>query len=969
MFSMFNSADNFNQDLSGWCVSNIPSEPSDFTTNSALTEANKPIWGTCPDGTFGGEAPTAGDGSQGNPYQISSLSNLKWISDDSNHWDKHYIQTTDINAAQTANWNDSGTSTDFIEGFNPIGDNNTFFTGSYDGQHNYIVDLYINRPTEVRVGLFGKIKDSEVVFLWLENVEVTGHKNVGGAVGIAVSSTIDEVHVYGNVKGNIAVGGVAGTAYNLSNLAWTSFEGQVTGNSGGSSESEYNQTGGLVGKLEYLSDIVESWSSGRVDGNYMVGGLVGQNAYSNIKNSYSRSNVTAEYNAVGGFIGWNQTDSSVAGVQYNYSTGTVNLTSTLQNIGGFIGYHSTCDDCSTRGNDNYWDTTSSNQANSQGGTSLVEGHTDVSAKIAAQYANWNFDSVWMISGNLNNGYPFLRGNNEIGLNNISINQANDELILVFNEPLYDDEDEDLNTQDFEFELSGANAESGVVSVGLNPTNLEISSDRKTFTLTVSLTGTFDGTEVLKVGPSDEDDDQSDNGDFEEIHLSIALNEITPDSEAPTVLLSSNDIDQTVSQNQETIIIANFSESMALTPTIQFSNDTSTNHFMSPYAYGVEVVDQQNQTSGAGAGGTDQWQSFTVTNTGRLTKVTWKMGNPVIDGEAQPIDIKIYSGLGTSGELLAISEGLFTPPYNDANGSYIGGEFVLFDVTQEKIDVTQGDVFTMQLILTSGNQNVGFLDLSTNNPYSGGKAGNDDSWDYIFKTYVRPTSSGQENWLYDWTVPEDYIPEISTTVSGTDLSGNIYLGTETLSFSLGEETTAPTVELSSNTSSPFVNLSQVVSITANFSEPVENPRIIFTDQSATSSYTMNPVSSFDFNTQWRTNAAGSVVEEPNDRGGEDRVVMGWVGNENPSHAQFNEINFNDGDENGDNISLFIEVNEYVNTITDFIKVGSHGGSNYFISSSEYNNFSTIDQLVAQVDARLLTIESQEEYDYLKSLFIN
>ena len=37
-----------------------------------------PVWGACPDGTFGGEAPTAGDGSQGNPYQISSLSNLKW---------------------------------------------------------------------------------------------------------------------------------------------------------------------------------------------------------------------------------------------------------------------------------------------------------------------------------------------------------------------------------------------------------------------------------------------------------------------------------------------------------------------------------------------------------------------------------------------------------------------------------------------------------------------------------------------------------------------------------------------------------------------------------------------------------------------------------------------------------------------------------------------------------------------------
>jgi len=38
----------FNQDLTSWCVTNITSEPSEFGFNSALTEANKPIWGTCP---------------------------------------------------------------------------------------------------------------------------------------------------------------------------------------------------------------------------------------------------------------------------------------------------------------------------------------------------------------------------------------------------------------------------------------------------------------------------------------------------------------------------------------------------------------------------------------------------------------------------------------------------------------------------------------------------------------------------------------------------------------------------------------------------------------------------------------------------------------------------------------------------------------------------------------------------------
>jgi plastocyanin len=48
MDDMFNTASAFNQDLSGWCVTNITSDPSNFSTNSALTNQNKPVWGTCP---------------------------------------------------------------------------------------------------------------------------------------------------------------------------------------------------------------------------------------------------------------------------------------------------------------------------------------------------------------------------------------------------------------------------------------------------------------------------------------------------------------------------------------------------------------------------------------------------------------------------------------------------------------------------------------------------------------------------------------------------------------------------------------------------------------------------------------------------------------------------------------------------------------------------------------------------------
>ena len=48
MEGMFRDATAFNQDLSGWCVTNITAEPDNFATISALTNANKPVWGTCP---------------------------------------------------------------------------------------------------------------------------------------------------------------------------------------------------------------------------------------------------------------------------------------------------------------------------------------------------------------------------------------------------------------------------------------------------------------------------------------------------------------------------------------------------------------------------------------------------------------------------------------------------------------------------------------------------------------------------------------------------------------------------------------------------------------------------------------------------------------------------------------------------------------------------------------------------------
>ena len=48
VFLMFYGVSSFNKDLSSWGVTNIDSEPSDFSFSSSLSESNNPFWVTCP---------------------------------------------------------------------------------------------------------------------------------------------------------------------------------------------------------------------------------------------------------------------------------------------------------------------------------------------------------------------------------------------------------------------------------------------------------------------------------------------------------------------------------------------------------------------------------------------------------------------------------------------------------------------------------------------------------------------------------------------------------------------------------------------------------------------------------------------------------------------------------------------------------------------------------------------------------
>lgn len=58
-----------------------------------------------------GQAPVAGDGSSGDPYQIATLENLLWMAANPPSLLTYYKQTADIDLISISNWNPIGGTT------------------------------------------------------------------------------------------------------------------------------------------------------------------------------------------------------------------------------------------------------------------------------------------------------------------------------------------------------------------------------------------------------------------------------------------------------------------------------------------------------------------------------------------------------------------------------------------------------------------------------------------------------------------------------------------------------------------------------------------------------------------------------------------------------------------------------------------------------------------------------------------
>ena len=359
-------------------------------------------------------APSAGDGSENSPYQIATLENLYWISANSSVWDKHFIQTADIDASATAGWCNGG--------WQPIGNSYNFvFSGRYDGQNHTISGLHISTSTSDGYGLFGLAIGAAIKNLGIVNVDIQGINNgmAGGLVGYTEGVTIDNCYSSGNLAvagSEFGTGGLAGifsessvmsNCYSTCNVSGAIVVGGLVGDFYNSAISDSYYSGGTISGSNVANSssggifgagngsLTKCYSTGTIIGFYYTGGLAGViSSGGTISNSYNRASCSNDpaWGAFGGsFAGTIHT-----GVTINncYSAGT--LTSSM---GGFIG--------TNNGSvlNSFWDTETSNTTFSSGGT----GKTTAEMQTVSTFtdAGWDFINIWGTNTANNDGYPYF----------------------------------------------------------------------------------------------------------------------------------------------------------------------------------------------------------------------------------------------------------------------------------------------------------------------------------------------------------------------------------------------------------------------------------------------------------------------------------------------------------------------------------------------------------------------------------
>lgn len=219
-----------------------------------------------------------GDGSAGAPYEIASASDLIYLSQHSSDWGKQFKQTANIDFGSdesAVDWDGNGFADgNETSGFSPIGaeiDPKPRFTGRYDGSNHTISNLFINRPGQDYIALFGATSNSSISNVGLIDVDFTGNGLVGGLIGFCgrwSACVVTNCFTTGHIKGDSGMGGLI--AYIQSNSQVNNCYSTVNVNAG-------TTAGGFAGYLMGTSSILNCYSTGSTNGTSFTGGFIGYN--------------------------------------------------------------------------------------------------------------------------------------------------------------------------------------------------------------------------------------------------------------------------------------------------------------------------------------------------------------------------------------------------------------------------------------------------------------------------------------------------------------------------------------------------------------------------------------------------------------------------------------------------------------------------------------------------------------------
>jgi len=214
------------------------------------------------DKLFGG-----GDGSNSEPYLITSVADLKKMSDMINAGTAPYADAG-MNYRLTADIALPTPKPGSVGNLTPIGTNAKKFRGNFDGNGKTISNLTIDNTSIKYIGLFGYVDGGNIQNLGLTGVSIKGGNATGGIAGRIVGGNITNCYVTGTVYGGTSSGGIAGEFDgNISNCYTTC---SVT--------SASSAIGGIAGEIPNFSPpttLKKCYATGAIMGTFHCGGIIG----------------------------------------------------------------------------------------------------------------------------------------------------------------------------------------------------------------------------------------------------------------------------------------------------------------------------------------------------------------------------------------------------------------------------------------------------------------------------------------------------------------------------------------------------------------------------------------------------------------------------------------------------------------------------------------------------------------------